>query len=211
MNDFYCDRCGTGEIGNNAFYSWHHKGLCRKRPSGGYDDIEVGRSHRRSSRPSSSVPHTGTAQQSARHSHQVARSGRPDAEISSLTSRPESSEETESPHQYALDSDLDSDEYSDAWSAESEWDDWSEADDCDIALDQFGYNPATDQLLQDIEQDDHEEALDNDEHPLREPSYRSARWFALRKDQLVYSGCHSMPSCGSLPDMGHLSVKVRVV
>ncbi|KAL0038880.1 hypothetical protein WJX77_000509 [Trebouxia sp. C0004] len=62
-----------------------------------------------------------------------------------------------------------------------------QADDCDIALDQFGYNPATDQLLQDIEQDDHEEALDNDEHPLREPSYRSGRWFALRKDQLVYS------------------------
>ncbi len=90
----------------------------------------------------------------------------------------------------------------------------AESDDSDIGLDQFGYNPATDQLLQDIEQDDQEDAHiwpqdmqqdEDDEHSWKEPRYRSATWFALRKDQLVYSGtpcwCQTHECCRSLHAM----------
>ncbi|KAL0030292.1 hypothetical protein WJX77_007872 [Trebouxia sp. C0004] len=92
----------------------------------------------------------------------------------------------------------------------SEWSEMTESDDFDIDVDYFGYNPATDQMLDNIDQDDQAEAAggclwawrdnmeedgvedENASAEWKEPRVRSAHWFALRKDQSVYQGMLSL-------------------
>lgn len=76
----------------------------------------------------------------------------------------------------------------------------SEASDFDIDPEEVQQNiAAADQFLQDLEwlEEDMAQPPDHDDLSWKEPRKRSARWFAIRKDQPVYKGM-AQPNHGLL-------------